>query len=52
MESLTSYPDALAVELAYRRALLTGNGVGRFRARVRRRPAVRWIYGRHPSGGA
>jgi hypothetical protein len=51
MESMTHLgPDALEVELAYRRALLAKDAPHRFRAR-RTGPRVRWHFGRHPGGG-
>ena len=52
METMTHLgPDALEVELAYRRALLTKDSKSAFRAR-RARSILRWPYGRHPGGGA
>lgn len=52
MESLTHYgPEALEVELAYRRALLAKDAQSAFRAR-RLRSLLRPPYGRHPGGGA
>ena len=52
MEGLTHLgPEALEVELAYRRALLAKDSKSAFRAR-RARALLRWPHGRHPGGGA
>ena len=54
MESMTTLgPDALEVELAYRRALLSRDSRPLFRARRGRRQqrATHRAYGRHPGGG-
>jgi hypothetical protein len=52
MESMAHYgPDAIEVELAYRRALLAKDARSAFRAR-RLRSLLLPPYGRHPGGGA